>query len=218
MQHDQAIATHAAERYQLGEMSEAERHAFEAHFFDCPECADDVRAGAWLEAAVRQDAPAGRVAAFPADSRARPASAGGSRRRMAVLIPLAAAAALALVAGYQTLILIPSLRGGMGPQALTPVVLRPLSRGELPVVPAGPGPVTLALDVNASPGPDGLVYHLQADGGSTVATGPAPAPPPGVPLLLQLPGDTLSAGRYVLTLRDASDPSREIGVYRFSVR
>ena len=37
MQHQQALATKASERYLLGEMSELERFDFEAHYFDCPE-------------------------------------------------------------------------------------------------------------------------------------------------------------------------------------
>ena len=48
MQHQQALANKASERYLLGEMSEPERFDFEAHYFDCPACADDVRAGVAL--------------------------------------------------------------------------------------------------------------------------------------------------------------------------
>ena len=38
MSHDQAVSIHAAERYVLGELSDAEREAFESHYFDCREC------------------------------------------------------------------------------------------------------------------------------------------------------------------------------------
>jgi|SRR5215471_17800718 len=34
---------HAAERYLLGDMTEADRERYEAHFFSCAECAEDVR-------------------------------------------------------------------------------------------------------------------------------------------------------------------------------
>jgi hypothetical protein len=43
----------ASERYLLGEMSEPERLDFEAHYFDCPACADDVRAGVALARGVK---------------------------------------------------------------------------------------------------------------------------------------------------------------------
>ena len=42
MDHSHAISNHASERYLLGEMSEPERFDFEAHYFECVECAEDV--------------------------------------------------------------------------------------------------------------------------------------------------------------------------------
>jgi anti-sigma factor RsiW len=42
MDHDEAISTHAATRYVLGEMDDKERDAFEDHMFACPECAKQV--------------------------------------------------------------------------------------------------------------------------------------------------------------------------------
>src|SRR6476646_7470388 len=44
MDHETAIRVGAAERYFLGEMTGADRDAFEEHYFMCPECAEDVRA------------------------------------------------------------------------------------------------------------------------------------------------------------------------------
>ena len=52
MTHAQAVATHAAERYLLDEMPELERYTFEAHFFDCDECAESVRTGALMREGV----------------------------------------------------------------------------------------------------------------------------------------------------------------------
>lgn len=45
MEHAQAISTNASERYLLGELTASEADAFEEHYFDCVQCADDVRAG-----------------------------------------------------------------------------------------------------------------------------------------------------------------------------
>ena len=53
MEHDWATRLVAAERYLLGELSDAERDQFEEHFFDCPACAEEVRAGAIFEANAR---------------------------------------------------------------------------------------------------------------------------------------------------------------------
>src|SRR5260221_1948086 len=49
MDHAEAIAKGAVERYQLGELSEKEIGEFEAHFFECAHCADDLRAAAIFE-------------------------------------------------------------------------------------------------------------------------------------------------------------------------
>jgi anti-sigma factor RsiW len=46
MTHAHAASTHAVERYLLGELSAAERDAFEAHAFDCLVCTEDLKAAA----------------------------------------------------------------------------------------------------------------------------------------------------------------------------
>ena len=46
MDHQQAQETGAVDQYLLGQLDSERREAFEEHFFDCVECADDVRATA----------------------------------------------------------------------------------------------------------------------------------------------------------------------------
>jgi hypothetical protein len=46
MNHDDAIRLMGAEQYLLNELSPELREQFEEHFFECVECANDVRAGA----------------------------------------------------------------------------------------------------------------------------------------------------------------------------
>jgi hypothetical protein len=58
MDHKDAVATQAIERYLLDEMSADERDLFEAHFFDCSECAFDVRSGVQMIAALPEDGEA----------------------------------------------------------------------------------------------------------------------------------------------------------------
>ncbi len=53
MTHQQALDTMAAERYLLDEMTEIEKHAFEEHFFDCDDCAHEVRLGEQIRVEVR---------------------------------------------------------------------------------------------------------------------------------------------------------------------
>ena len=62
MDHENAVATKATERYLMDEMPFEERDAFEEHYFDCSECAFDVRSGARMIASLREE---GAVAANP---------------------------------------------------------------------------------------------------------------------------------------------------------
>lgn len=54
MEHQEATAASLPERYLLGELTAAEADAFEEHYFDCADCADDVRAGMQLMEGGRQ--------------------------------------------------------------------------------------------------------------------------------------------------------------------
>jgi hypothetical protein len=208
MDHHDAVRTLAAERYLLEEMSESEREEFEAHYFECPTCAESVRAGAALADAAR----AGRVSAgAPPLVRTR-----GS---FTTIVSLAAAAALALVAGYQAFVTIPGLRRAIdAPQALAPIAVPPVSRGDGVVVARTDGAVVLALDINVDALSSQLVYDLRTDGGDVVLSGQSPVPPQGTPLLLLLPGKSLTSGQYAIVVRDSASPAREVGTYRFIVR
>jgi hypothetical protein len=91
MEHTEAIATNASERYVLGEVTAAEGDAFEEHFFDCAVCADDVRLGAsFLDGGrrlVREDEQTPLAPVVPLTARPRTWS----------WIPLAAAAAILFI-------------------------------------------------------------------------------------------------------------------------
>jgi hypothetical protein len=202
MTHEHAVETMAAERYLLNDMAELERFDFEAHYFSCADCAEDIRTGAVMRDGVRAGfAPA-------AGSRAS-ASTPQSRGRWQVVLPWAAAASLAVVAGYQSFVALPRSGERIELQALSPVSLRPASRGAMPTVVLGKnGIAALAVDVNLADAQSTLSYELSAAGGSVVASGEAPAPASGAPLLLMVPGSTLrSAGEYVLVVRAAAGAS-----------
>lgn len=87
MEHTEATETHATERYLLGELTPAEIDAFEEHYFDCPECTDDVRAGMLFMEGGRQlvrekaAAPVAQIAEH-------------RRRRWPLWVPNAAAAVM----------------------------------------------------------------------------------------------------------------------------
>jgi anti-sigma factor RsiW len=217
MDHQQAIGTHAVERYLLDEMGAADRDAFEEHYFTCVDCADDVR----ISAAMRDGVKAGLAVPAPAAAD-RPAQVVSisSRRpwRTSVLLPWAAAASLAIVAGYQTMRVAPGFEGDSSIQAVTPITLRPASRGAIVTVsrPTG-GVVAFALELGAVDSAAALTYDLRTVDDKSVASGVIAAPPAGTPLLLLVPSAKIdSPGGYVLRVRDAgAEPP--VAEYRFAV-
>ena len=159
MTHTKAVESMAPERYLLGEMTDAERLEFEDHFFQCAECAEEMRLSARMadgaragDGVYRRDAEPPAIASplmFPAPR----------RWRAAVALPYAAAAGLALVVGYQAVELRTLGRHGVGALALAPATLRPATRGEEPIVHLGEdGSIALAVDIGGAAFDRGLQY------------------------------------------------------------
>jgi len=214
MTHADAVRTLAAERYLLDEMPEIERFAFEEHFFDCIDCADEVRTGSAMRQAVKavllpESSTSDNV--LPLNSpRLR-----STRWNPTVVLPWATAAILALAVGYQTLT--PSGGDRLQIGALTPVTIRPDSRGAAPTVSIGNSAeaVALALEVDAPERAD-LTYALRTSSGTRVAEGHISAPRAGIPLLLLVPVWTLTPStQYILAVQGAADGPL-IGEYRFA--
>jgi len=218
MDHRGAVTTLASERYILGEMTERERHLFEEHFFDCPDCAEDVRAAAVLRDGVRAgligDVPA--MVATPKGKVLQLERAASGKWWQTAALPWAAAAALAVAVGYQSFNVAPPTSQ---PFTVAPVTLRPTSRGQAPVVRKGPGDmIAFAIDLSQPPPQGRLHYDLTRDAGSPVASGDLAAPMPGTPLLLLVPQKLLASGvDYVLTVGAASAPASAVDIFRFTI-
>ncbi|MCC7126496.1 MAG: hypothetical protein IT178_16725 [Acidobacteria bacterium] len=218
MTHDQAIATHAAERYLLEEMPELERFQFEAHYFDCETCAEDVRTGAMMAEGVKDGL---LPAVAPGPSTIRPlvavtTPASVARAAWKTVLPWAVAATLAVAVGYQSFV--PG-EASLTSQAVTPITLRAATRGPDPVVTAtSSGVHAFALDVNTVAAGTRLSYDLRTADGVSVVTGTADAPTPGAPLLVLVPGAALpAAGTYTLTVRAADGSNAAASDYRFVI-
>ena len=215
MTHEQALSTFASERYLLDEMTEPERSTFEEHYFECTDCADDVRAGGLMRDGARagllgEAAAKGQVHDMTESAAWRRKAAVSRRWYQSSAIPWAAAAALTVVAGYQTLAPGRSLPGRSfsSPVALAPVTLRPASRGTEPRIPLArdSAAITLALDVSSTVSGADLPFTITS-AGKVVASGRVQSPQPGVPLLLLVPSSEISApGRYTLAIADNEYP------------
>jgi hypothetical protein len=213
MDHHRAESTKASERYLLGEMSEPERFDFESHYFECMECAADVRAADALARGVK------------AVCSQEPAVAPPVRRRWfdwlapGALAPAAVAAGLAVVAAYQGWVVIPTLRTQTSSRALAPVVLRAAARGEEQTLEIRRDqPISLlSLDVNnADPGTP-LTYEVIAPGGEARITSSAQAPPPGSPLIVVLSNTEFQQpGAWLLVLR--TQKGAEVARYPFTIQ
>jgi hypothetical protein len=213
--HQNAVASHATERYLLDQMSELERYAFESHYFDCAECADDVRAGVLMKDGVKE----GLLGSASTETASVASSSVRVPWHRSVVIPWAAAATLALVVGYRTIDPVTGpVRNAPALQALAPVTLRPASRGAVPAITvSGETPLTLALDVNAPAGTRELAYELRGPDKTVTSAGRAAAPATGGALFLLVSPSTFpTEGRYSLAVRD-SERAELLGEYAFDV-
>jgi hypothetical protein len=218
MTHQQALDGLASERYLLDEMTEVERFEFEAHYFDCAECAEDVRLGEMMRQEARRTGPA-MAAGTTAGRPAVVLTSAKWWRRPMIAAPWAAAATLALVAGYQSLVTVPGLREAVAPQSIEPVMLRGATRGAATAVTIARGQrfVALSADLLTLPQSSTLTYEILDANRSAVVSGQSAVPSSGAPLMLLVPVDELQqAGRYTLILR-AADQNAVIGEYEFDV-
>jgi hypothetical protein len=222
MDHRQALATRAAERYLLDEMSEPERFAFESHYFACAECAEDVRAARALALGVRAVCSEESALSARADEEL-PARA--PRRGWfgwlspAVLAPSAAALVFGVVAAYEGFLLMPGSRSQSASYAMAPIVLRAAARGEeQPLEVRRDRERSLfSLDVNSADPGTPLVYEIVAPGGGTRIRENTAAPPLATPLIVSVPHSAIrESGAWSLVLRTRA--GAEIARYPFTVQ
>jgi hypothetical protein len=220
MTHQQALDTMAAERYLLDEMTEVEKHAFEEHFFDCSDCATEVRLGERIRVELRsvRDLDSKTMERSDRDSNVIEFNNRPAWRRPSIFVPWAVAATIALAASYQSLVVLPGLRQALSPQSISPVMLREATRGALPAVTVAPGQRFIALGVDViAPSKKDIRYDLLDAAGNAILSGRTPLPPSGAPLFLLIPADELGQGRRTLVVRDSDSSGAPLGEYGFEI-
>ncbi len=162
MDHTAVVREKMTERYLLNELESEMRDEFEEHYFDCPECALDVRAAhQFVEESKVVLAEEPEPVFVRAASRPEPARLGW----FAWLRPAFAAPALALllaVAGYQNLVTYPKLQSELRRPQILPAVSVNVGTwagaGTPTSIPEGQG---LLLFVRIPP--DGAYAHYTAE-------------------------------------------------------
>jgi hypothetical protein len=120
MDHEVVVLQKMTERYLLNELDSGARDEFEEHFFDCPKCAFDVRAGSAFVDQTRT--VLAETHETESAATAKPLPAPPDRGWFTWLRPAFAAPALALllvVIGYQNLVTYPNMQKALNnPQVL----------------------------------------------------------------------------------------------------
>jgi hypothetical protein len=169
MDHHQAIQLTAVEKYLMNELPPELRDEFEEHFFDCQECATDLRATAgFIDAAKRE---------FTVNPVKKGGRVGGSKSRLFSLWPSAlvwsALAASLLVIAYQNVVVYPRFKTEIA-ELKAPEILPQVSLvggnsrgGQIPGATVGSGkPFLLLVDIPTEDRFSGYTCLLYSPSGS----------------------------------------------------
>src|SRR5712691_3850098 len=107
MDHNEAIQLQAAVKYVLGELSPVQREEYEEHYFDCAECAVDIKALATFADTTREVLRLEREKQLAKEL--APAR-GGWLRWLQPVVAAPAFAALLLIVAYQNTVTLPHAR------------------------------------------------------------------------------------------------------------
>lgn len=128
MDHEEAVRQNATERYFLDELDSNQRDQFEEHFFDCQDCATDVRAAAMFVEHSKEI-----LAEPPAELPAREADPNPPKKRWldwlrpAFAVPAMALLLLISIIGYQNLVEFPQLQSAASQPHVLPAISLHLS-------------------------------------------------------------------------------------------
>ena len=228
MNHQEAMQLGAVDRYFLGELPEPQRADFEEHFFDCRECASEMRMTADFLDIARAEFRRGNLGS------AAPKTAKRSWlelfARPAVLTP--AFGLLLAVIAYQNGVVLPRFNGQIA-QLRQPGIVATVSliggnsRGEgVPPIsgPAGQ-PILLSFDIPATRPYPGYACVLVDASGAVVWRVPVSAAQAQDTVSISVAAGALRAGDYTLVVQGlpaqdrgvASPKADDLARYRFAL-
>jgi hypothetical protein len=209
MDHNEAMRLEAAVKYVLGELSPVQREEYEEHYFDCGECAVDIKALATFADTTREVLRQEKAEQFAKDL--VPAR-GGWLRWLQPVIAVPAFAALLLIIGYQNTVTLPQAReeaASSGAQVfVSPRTPRmAVSRGaeEPPKYSVRPNEsLPIAFDFTPSSDSGAYVCQLQDESGRSVFQVRVPGSFTRRQVSLIVPANLVKPGKYTLLL--TADP------------
>ena len=229
MDHDMVVRQKITERYLLGELDPAARDEFEEHFFDCKECALDVRAAALFveqSKVVLAEKPEQVGAALPATGPV-PAKPGWlAWLGPAVVVPVMVI--LLAVIGYQNLVIYPQMQQVLkSPQVLPWASVNVGTYGsEGPVITTRPGEgFLLFVRIPPETGYSHYRAELYNPGGKLEWSLTIPVPSGKEASAqdqwpVQVPGANREAGSYTLSVHGVTTAgeSKEVGQASFELQ
>jgi hypothetical protein len=208
MKHEFAIATHAVERYLMGDMPPEEREAFEEHYFSCGTCAEDLRVTSrFIETAKS-------VWHEDAQSPAKLSWMDWLKAKWLSPAMVAVAAAAVAVIAFQNAVVIPALNA---PRAVPALTLDLTSRAAVQRL--GPDdPLHFYVAAERSVNAELVWAELSTDAGKVVRSGSVAAPKAQQPVDVYFPGK-VKPGRYSITIRALRNgrPEEQISKQAFEV-
>jgi hypothetical protein len=204
MDHIEATKSQAVEKYFLGELKGGEREAFEEHFFDCAECAADVKTTAALVDNVREV-----LRTVPAEAKKAPAREERTSGFLSWWKPaysMSAIAVLVAAIGYQSFVTIPRLREGTTTQAQALPSYSFVTAGSrgaagTEITVAAHSPFGIYIDIPDDPSFTSYSADIVAQPGATKFSIPISAEQIKDSIQLLIPGSKLESGQYDLVIK-----------------
>jgi hypothetical protein len=203
MDHNDAIRLQAGVKYVLGELSSVQREEYEEHYFDCAECAIDIKALATFADTTREvlrQEKANQLAKDPAPARA------GWLRWFQPTVAVPAFAALLLIIAYQNTVTIRHAReeGSSGAAQLFVSSRAPkmaVTRGAEEIAGYLVRPnesLPLKFDFTPTPSFDAYVCQLLDESGRSMLQLRVPGSFTNKELNLVVPAGVVKPGKYAL--------------------
>ncbi|MGB6356207.1 MAG: hypothetical protein WBF21_19715 [Steroidobacteraceae bacterium] len=222
--HQEAMRRGAVEKYLLNEIPEPEREEFERHFFDCQECAEEMRTTAAFLAEAKMELRRSH-ARHPV--RAAPKKPWFEILfRPAIAVPVFVL--LLVIVGYQNL-MVRSLFADSGTQLKYPQILTALSLqgggnrdGLVPIATIDKDqPLLLSLDNPTAERFESYAAILVASSGAVVWRLPVSAVEAKGTVVISVPSGALAPGNYRLLLQGRADAGQvpvDLASYRFTLK